>query len=504
MLTDRLSGALVTRRPTLFIQRWFLIIILLLAHYLAVSGIDRESLWRDEVDSIRFASDIWHQIDSGQSIRSAMGQLAGYLTKPGWNGPLYFLALEPWLRIAGQSELALRYPSALAAVIAAALIFVLGVRLARVRVGMAAAVLAAVNPYLVWYAGEGKMYTIITALALLSTYLLLRAAACSRKRFWIGYVLVTSSIFYTHILTPLLLPVQALMIILLYPRAIRSPAAWLSAAALTLPYLPLFIWQWPHLVQPAETGFPFVPLGSMLQRIGEVFSRGLIGWDATAPLVLLVGSMVLGVFAGRDRQATAGFSGLALVCWALVPVMELYLVSLRRPLFTERYLIWALPAWLLLASAGLAWLGNRGKGWKILAVAWLAGMVITSLMGIAYQWVTPVRADFRSATELVQSRYAPGEVVLFQIPYLQYTFDYYAPGMDYTAAEGPYTNAGASADEVDAYLRRVTAGTDRIWLVLSEASMWDSRNLTLAWFEEKGELERYGFNRVEVVYWEGT
>jgi uncharacterized membrane protein len=497
-----LSGDLETRRPSLFIQRWLPFIIVLITFYLAINNIDRESLWRDEVDSIRFASDIWQQIETGHSLKSALGQLTGYLTKPGWNGPLYFLALEPWLRLVGRSELALRYPSALAAIVAVALIFVFGRKLGRVQVGLAAALLAAVNPYLMWYAAEGKMYAIITAMALLSTYLLITASRSNKKRFWIGYVLVTSLLFYTHILTPLLLPVQALMIVLLYPRTVRKPAAWLSAAALTLPYLPLFIWQWPHLVQPAETGFPFVPLGSMLQRLGEVFSRGLIGWEATIPLVLLVGAMVLGIFANQNRKSPVGLMGLALVCWALLPVVELYLVSLRRPLFTERYLIWTLPACLLLAGAGIVWLGSRGKGWKILAAGWLATLVITGLMGIAYQWVTPVRADFRSATELVQSRYQPGEVVLFQIPYLHYTFDYYAPSMDYAAVEGPFTNADATADEVDAYLRRVTAGASHVWLVLSEVSMWDSRNLTTAWFEEHGVLERYGFNRVEVVYWE--
>lgn len=504
MSSERLSGAFEPCRPKPFFHRWLLILILFLAYFLAVSGIDRESLWRDEVDSIRFASDSWQQIKAGGSLKEVAGQLAGYLTRPGWNGPLYFLALEPWLQLAGQSELALRYPSALAKVLAAALLFVVGARLFRPQVGLAAACLAAVNPYLVWYAGEGKMYAVVTALALLSTYLLLRALALGGKRFWIGYVLVTSLLFYTHILTPLLLPVQAILALLLYPKVVRSTAAWLSLGALTLPYLPLFIWQWPHLAQPAQTGFPFVPLGTMLQRLGEVFSRGLVGWQAVTPLALLAGAMVLNVFTGREQKRSTGLARLALFVWALLPAAELYLVSLRRPLFTERYLIWTLPAWLLLAAAGVVWLASRGRGLKTAAGVWFGGLAVVSLIGIAYQWITPVRADFRSAAGVVQAFYQPEEVVLFQIPYLKYTFDYYAPGLDYRPADGPYTNAGATPDEVDAYLRRATSGASGVWLVLSEAPMWDSRDLTLEWFREHGEMVQYSFNRVDVYYWKGT
>jgi uncharacterized membrane protein len=90
------------------------------------------------------------------------------------------------------------------------------------------------------------MYALVTALALLSTYLLLRALDEGGKRFWLSYVLVTTALFYIHILTPLILPVQAVLALLLYTRAVRSIGAGLAAAALTLPYLPLLVWQWPQ------------------------------------------------------------------------------------------------------------------------------------------------------------------------------------------------------------------------------------------------------------------
>jgi mannosyltransferase len=348
------------------------------------------------------------------------------------------------------------------------------------------------------------MYTGITALALLSTILLLKACRGALTRHWLAYPAVTSLLFYTHILTPLFLPVQWILVLLLEGRAALSRKALIATGVLVLPYLPLLLWQWPHIVEPAETGFPFVPLPTMALRMGNAFSRGIIGRPAGIALALLLGAMALGLIPTpsecRRRKLRLG---LGLLIWAALPIVELYLVSLRRPLFTERYLIWSLPGWLILAAGGLAWLARRGRVARLLALVWTAALVVIALIGIGRQWGTPVRADFRSATALVAEHYQVGDLIVFQIPYLQATFDYYAPELTYQGAEGPYTNWGNPADEIAAYMQAVTAGYPRIWLVLSESTMWDARNLTVEWFQDHARLQRTAvFNRVEVTEWQ--
>jgi mannosyltransferase len=352
------------------------------------------------------------------------------------------------------------------------------------------------------------MYALVTALALLSTHLLLRALGERRSGLWLGYVIVTTALFYVHVLTPLILPVQALLALFLYPRAVRSAGAILAAGALTLPYLPLVVWQMPHLLEPAETGFPPVPLVEMAQRQSEAFSRGIIGWPATVPLALWLGAAGLGLVlavqpAHRPTRAADVRVAVGLAGWAVLPLVALYLISTRRPLFTERYLIWTLPAWWLFIAGALVGLARRGRAGHWLATGWIAGLAITGLLGIGYQWRTPVRADFRAAAATVARGYEPGELVVFQIPYLQTTFDYYAEGLDYEAAEGPYTNYGNTPEETTDYLEGVTTGHRRVWLILSEAPMWDARGLTAAWFEQNGQLvEETTLNRVTVGYWE--
>ena len=483
--------------------RWIPILLLLLFFGLVFTGITRESLWRDEVDSIRFAADIWQQLDSGVSWGERGRALVGYLTQPGWNGPLYFVTLEPWLQLAGRSELALRFPSTLAAVLAVALSYPLATRLLGRRAGRILVLLMATNPYLVWYAGEGKMYAALTALALAATYLLVKALSCGRWWLWLAYVLTMTTLFYSHILSPLLLPVHLALALLQDRRQLWKPGPILAAAALTLPYLPLLIWQWPHIAQPAETGFAFVPLSTMVWRQMQVFSQGVTGWPAGIAVGLFAATAGLGLLTGPWQSKASGRrAALSLFFWLVLPLLELYLISLRRPLFTERYLIWILPAWLGLATAGLAWLAG-GRGWRrVLAAGWLAALVVVGTLGIVRQWQTPVRGDMRGATALVAEHYRPDDLILFQIPYYRYSFEYYAPDLEVQSADGPYTNAGATKEEADLYLESALAGRERVWLILAEENMWDVNGYTLAWFQEQGELlQTAEFNRVRVYLW---
>jgi len=70
--------------------RRLLLPLLLLAFALLLHNLTQESLWRDEVDSIRFAAEIWTDLTEGDSIGDTASELANYLARPGLPGPFYF------------------------------------------------------------------------------------------------------------------------------------------------------------------------------------------------------------------------------------------------------------------------------------------------------------------------------------------------------------------------------------------------------------------------------
>lgn len=496
------------------IRRLALLGLVGLAFSLRVGGLCVQSLWRDEVDALRFAT------GSGRDLLEMF-------SAPGQNGPLYFLLLRPWLALAGQSEFSLRFFSVALGVLAVPLIDLLARRLfPRSRsVGPAAALLAATSPYLVWYSQEGKMYTAVIVVVLLSIDRFLAALRYGGWHRWLGYTLITGALFYLHLTAVLIVPAQAVMFLAL--RARCRVGAWkgfgASLAVLLLPYLPLLVWQLPLVFQPGSTGFDFVPLPEMAALLLTSYGLGVAGgmaWWMLSPVVLLA---ILGLAQSRDSRIVVwGVLG----SWMLIPVIGLFLMTLSRPMFTARYLILILPGFLLLVAVGLVAIGRRSRA--------LAGLILGALLlvegrGLWLQAQTPLKSDFRAATRHVADRLEAEDLVLFLIPHGRYSFEYYwpsprplavAPVMaaahraflpivssggrePYRWADGLYTNGGMDPVEAARRMSDIVGESRVVWLVATEVPMWDARGLVQRWLTGRGTLtDQAQYVRVAVYRYE--
>ncbi len=475
-----------------------------LAFALRIAGLTAQSLWRDEVDALRFAT-------------QPLPVLLEMFRRHGENGPLFFLTLRPWLQLAGRSEFALRFPATLAGTLAVPASYALLRRLTGRRGPAAvAALLSATAPYAVWYGQEAKMYALLLAWAALTMYLTLRAGRAGGLWRWSLLYILTSLGFYLHLLAVLIVPVQALWLILAPSLAPALPrgqvlrrrlSGLVYLAFLVLPYLPLARWQVPlWLAADTQTGYPFVPLPTILLVLLVAYSRGILPTTDLATLLPMTLAWLAGVGlwalladvmpepASRRRWPVV----VLLLVWLFWPAVGIYIISLRRPIFADRYLIWTLPAFLGLASLGVAALARL---WRPFAAAMLAAAVALNLTAVIGQ-AQPIKADFRAAARFVMAHRQPGDRLLFQIPYNRYTFVYYSGELD-SWLDGPYTNHGMSAAELDQTLRRATADLPVVWLIASETSLWDERGLTEAWLETHGRpTMRAKFTRVTVTRYE--
>ena len=127
--------------------------IFLFGAYLRFTLLGRQSLWFDEADIVVRAQRSWSDVLSTFTIQ-------------GENGPLYNVVLAAWIRIAGVSEAAVRFPSAVAGVLAIPAIYILGRQIGGKQSGLLAAGLLAISPYHIWYSQEAKMYSIVALLSI--------------------------------------------------------------------------------------------------------------------------------------------------------------------------------------------------------------------------------------------------------------------------------------------------------------------------------------------------
>ncbi|HET9224254.1 MAG TPA: hypothetical protein VFO07_17205, partial [Roseiflexaceae bacterium] len=200
------------------------------------------------------------------------------------------------------------------------------------------------------------------------------------------------------------------------------------------------------------------------RNLGSAFAPG---GALLVPLVLaFAGLALLGAWRLRRRPAVL----LLLLLLLLVPFAGSLLVSLRRPIFYTRTLIWTSIPFYVLVAAGLLQL--RWRPLVGVAVLLLVLLNAGSLWGY-YRYYEP--EDWRGVAGYVAAEAQPGDLLLFNAGWMQIPFDYY-----YRRVGAPLEEHGLPADLFDRgilepkmtrsdipRLDELVAGHGRVWLMYS-------------------------------------
>lgn len=394
-----------------------------------------------------------------------------------------------WTDAIGSGPAALRTPSMLAGTTAIPMLYLVGRKLYNGWLGLLAALLLAISPYNVWYSQDAKMYPLALLLTLASVYLFLTALERGDKQagWWVAYVLITTASYYVHLMAVLIVPVEILYYWLAHPHRhlpkANSRRAWLSMGLLTLPYLPIALWQVVALGHGSlgQTWFQPVGLLDMLASLGRRFgvNRTIPAepWETLGSLwfaVLAVGALIFLWYQYRRTDQTNPTKKLAifLTLYLLLPIGAFYLLTTRIPLYADRYLLIASPAYYLLVAFGLLKLWQSRPIWfKLGSVVALLG--ILTLVGVAlrtYNYSSePQKEDWRGAMHWLTQHVEPGDTV-FVIPgYLNSAVGYYfkpPTGVDVVTIPGDLLNDHNDAD-TNAFLLNAVHDHQRAWLVVS-------------------------------------
>ncbi len=298
--------------------------------------------------------------------------------------PLYYYSVAGWGRIAGWSEWALRYPSAVFGVLAIPLLAVLALRLARLRAAaLLAALLAAVHPLLVYYGQEARMYTLLVLLGILAAYLLARTADRDPPGWplWAAYVAAAAAAIYTHYFAIFLLVGLGCAWLLdvavrrrrrrrILPAPARPASTHLGAtlapfvlanAAVVLLYLPWLANLVTRLRVDRSYWTGTLKLHEALLDIALRFTSGETMAERTG-LWLLLGYGVITLAASYGLWRLWPHARRVVIytsLWLAAPILAVLVLAFNVPKFNARYVMLAAPALLLLWAVGLAGLGMR-------------------------------------------------------------------------------------------------------------------------------------------------
>ncbi|CAL9436188.1 glycosyltransferase family 39 protein [Streptomyces sp. enrichment culture] len=353
-------------------------------------------MWQDEAFTYDMAHrtlpDLWATLGGADAVHG-----------------LYYLLMHGVFRLWDGGLVALRLPSVLAMAGAAAGVAALGRRLAGPRAGLAAGLVFALLPAVQRYAQEGRSYALVTALVVAGTWTLVRACGSRRRLWWICYFALV------------------LLSCLLHEFAVLAPAAHgVALLAARAPRAVLVCWA----TAVCATAAAVAPL--VLLSLGQ---SGQVAWIEVSPggdvlgFALIAGVGVLCAAVHRrsgsgggaplrglpdGRRPPAGTPATLALPLLLVPPAALLLASLVKPLYVDRYVLYAQAGLALLVGAALDALWRSGRARPAVALA-TAAAVLAAVGPVGTQLRGPQSRtdDVGAIAEAVREAALPGDGVLF-------------------------------------------------------------------------------------------
>lgn len=272
------------------------------------------------------------------------------------NPPLHFLLLHYWIQLFGNSAFAVRFLSALFSALTAALIFLTGAQFFNRATGLFASLFFTLSVMQMSFAHEARVYALFELLALWNVYLSLKISeAPGKKELWWWLLLCNILLVYAHYFGWIAVGLQ-LIFLLLLPNGRKQWKPFLTMLIVLLAaYTPNLLTMITRFR--ASSGGTWVPEPAITEIYGNI-NRFLNSRWVTLVFLLSAALTILLAVAGKRSLKPLQFlikdrKLVALTLWFLGGWLLMFLVSLRLPVFLDRYLLFLTPVLYLLMAVVL-------------------------------------------------------------------------------------------------------------------------------------------------------
>ncbi len=476
-----------------FLTRHALPVILTLGLVVRLLGILSRPVWYDEAFSILF------------SEKGLGAMIYGTLAPTGAGSadihPLgYYTLLWAWMRVFGESPVAVRMLSVMIGLGVVALVYLLALELFKERTALISGIIAALAPFQIAYAQEIRMYGLLALFLLLTTYSYWRAIQSKQWSWWIGFAIFAALAQYTHNLAAFYLVALALWPLIM--RDWRNLKAVIAAGFLAiLLYLPWLV----HL--PAQ--FAKVDQAYWIAKPGLYRLFTLLLYFVTN-LPLPDAWLIVGLFIAlltvaialwqtvritRQQQADTR-PGLWVLYLTFAPPILLFLFSQWKSIYLERAL---LPSGAILCI-WLAWALTKTKLPRPIQLITLVLLLIGFGMGI-YEHITYVGfpyGPYQAVTADLQTRQQPGDIIIHSSKLSMMPSVYYDRNLAQTYVSDP---PGSNVDTLAPATQKVlgleakpdiasaAGNAKRVWFIIFAQSIQEYKDAgqtthpQLAWLE---------------------
>jgi uncharacterized membrane protein len=460
-------------------KNWAFALIVLLISSLLVRSISllKSSIWHDEGFSLMLASrsplDIW--LGSARDVHP----------------PLYYEILHFWTEIFGNSVLSVRSLSLIAGIIVVWLGYQIAFMISNKRnVALLAGLLLSLNPFLIRYSQEVRMYGILGVFLLIAIIGLIKISKDSKD--WFGYVLYVIGVsagLYTHYFTAMVVIAFWIYIVSIYfiknkITLITNWRWWLAnilALLIFLPWVPSMMAQFTR-----AQGLGWLSKTS-IRTLNDTVWQFMTFTDARQILILiywLVPVLILGlvVYVCIKDRSKEKFSRL-LALFTFLPLIMAVMISFIRPVFHERYFVFSAIGLCLMMALAIYYIFLNNK---YLAISIALIIVLIQLVGIRNVYAQSNHQMSR-VMGFINQNYQSGDRIISGELYVYFDGSYYnktgSNFLLYTGNGRPngYGESGLIYDK-NVYLdnlRNIPSG--RVWILGKTGDQSYYKNLPSNW-----------------------
>ena len=460
-------------------KNWAIALILLLISSLLVRSISllKSSIWHDEGFSLMLASrsplDIW--LGSARDVHP----------------PLYYEILHFWTEIFGNSVLSVRSLSLVAGIIVVWLGYQIAFMISKKRnVALLAGLLLSLNPFLIRYSQEVRMYGILGVFLLIAIIGLIKISKDSKD--WFGYVLYVIGVsagLYTHYFTAMVVIAFWIYIVSIYfiknkITLITNWRWWLAnilALLIFLPWVPSMMAQFTR-----AQGLGWLSKTS-IRTLNDTVWQFMTFTDARQISILiywLVPVLILGlvVYVCIKDRSKEKFSRL-LALFTFLPLIMAVMISFIRPVFHERYFVFSAIGLCLMMALAIYYIFLNNK---YLAISIALIIVLIQLVGIRNVYAQSNHQMSR-VMGFINQNYQSGDRIISGELYVYFDGSYYnktgSNFLLYTGNGRPngYGESGLIYDK-NVYLdnlRNIPSG--RVWILGKTGDQSYYKNLPSNW-----------------------
>lgn len=383
-------------------MRLLYLFVLALGAALRLYGLNRESLWNDELSTMA-------RLDPGPLSEIFWQRIADDVHPPG-----YLLLLSGWTALFGNGEIALRLPSVIAGISLLAVAYALTSRAFGRVAGLLTALFCAVSPLHIRYSQEARSFALVTCTILIAAWALVevlhtpRLSEHSRREDLRAHARWTSVLALSGTLSAYLsyVGVLALAALLTFGWAVvlwrakdRVHRLLTATLCMLVGYLPWSHGFWLHL---KRGGLSWLdpPILADLYR-SPAIALPLHGW------ALVIMAIALGALWSRDGEEPLEPTDpkrrtlqITLAVWlAFALPVGFYLKSIwSTPIYNDRNLLVIVPFLALGAAVGLA---RAVPGRMAVASGFaIAAVVLVHFLAVDRFYTSPIKQDFRGAAHL--------------------------------------------------------------------------------------------------------